>query len=118
VALDENSIRARIVEVARREMELPEDVAQGVAFHLTDWLDDLTAYQRFLEAPAALSDREVADALLAFLIHVPHHVAAAAKLCLGTSVSDVFGVGAVASYDGASDASPGQAGEAHEPGST
>lgn len=97
MALDADAIRARIVEVARREMELSEDAAQGVAFHLTDWLDDLRAYQRFLEAPTSLSDREVVDVLLALLIHVPEHVAAAAKLCLGTSVSDVFGVGAVAS---------------------
>ena len=118
MASDETTIRARIVEVAQREMELCEDAARAVAFHLTDWLEELKSFQRFLEAPASLTDREVADALLAFLIHVPDHVAAAAKLYLGTSVSDVFGVGAVASWDGPSDAAMGREADVPEVDST
>src|SRR5580765_7921108 len=88
------SIRERIYQVALREAELPESVANDVAFHMTDWLTDLDSYQRFCSAPSAFSDKDVSELLMQFLIHVPNHLAAASKLYTGTPVTDVFGVGA------------------------
>ena len=92
--IDPNLIRARIREVALRETELPETAANDVAFHMTDWLDDLEAYHRFCSHPSAMSDEEVSRLLIQFLVHVPNHLAAAAKLYTDIPVTDIFGVGA------------------------
>jgi hypothetical protein len=92
---DSESIRARIADVARRDMELSDAIANDVAFHMTDWLDDLNAYTRFCADPNSLSDEEVSKLLMGFLVHVPNHLAAAAKLYTGMPVTDIFGVKAV-----------------------
>jgi len=99
---DSQAVRARIAEVARRERELPEAVADDVAFHMTDWLDDLEAYARFCADPDGMPNAEVARLLDGFLIHVPNHIAAAGKLYADVPVTDIFGVGAT-SEDGDGD---------------
>jgi hypothetical protein len=91
---DPQAVRARIAEVARREMELSGKVSDDVAFHMTDWLDDLDAYSRFCADPRGMSDAEVCELLTDFLVHVPNHVAAASKLYADVPVTDIFGVGA------------------------
>lgn len=91
---DPEAVRARIAKVARGELELPEAVAGDVAFHMTDWLDDLDAYSRFCADPSSMSDAEVEEMLTDFLVHVPNHLAAASKLYTGVPVTDIFQVGA------------------------
>lgn len=91
---NEQAIRARITEVAHRDMGLPDGVAEDVAFHMTDWLDDLEAYARFCADPGSMSDEAVGEMLTGFLVHVPNHLAAAGKLYTGIPVTDVFGVDA------------------------
>ena len=91
---DPQAIRARIAEVARRDMELSDAVAHDVAFHMTDWLDDLDAYSRFCADPSSMSDAEVGEMLTGFLVHVPNHLAAAGKLYTGVPVTDIFQIGA------------------------
>ena len=91
---DPEIIRARIREVGLREMSLSESAAADVAFHMTDWLTDFEAYQRFCSNPSGLSDAEVSRLLIKFLVHVPNHLAAASKLYTNVPVTDVFGVGA------------------------
>lgn len=88
--IDPEVVRARIAEVARRDAELPDSVADDVAFHMTDWLDDLQAFSRFCADPSSLSDSEVSELLTDFLVHVPNHVAAAGKLYTGVPVTDIF----------------------------
>lgn len=92
--LDAIRIRAQIERAASAEMELSPEIAQQVAFHMTDWLDDLRRYAKFCEAPEDFEPEEVNKLLLAFLVHVPNHVAAAAKLYAEYPVSDIFEVGA------------------------
>ena len=92
---DAEQIRERIVEVAIAEAELPRAVANDVAFHLTDWLNELTALVKFCQSPQSHEPEQVNELLLAFLLHAPNHIAAAAKLYAEFPVSDVFGVGAV-----------------------
>jgi hypothetical protein len=92
---DPQAIRARIAEVARHEMEIPDALSDDVAFHMTDWLDDLDAYSRFCADPNSLSDAEAGEMLTRFLVHVPNHLAAAGKLYTGMSVTDIFQIGAV-----------------------
>jgi hypothetical protein len=93
-------IRECISKAAVSEAELSLDVANDVAFHLTDWLGDLEAYVEFCRSPGSLSPAQVNKLLIAFLVHVPNHVAAAAKLYTDIPVQDVFGVGAVAEKEG------------------
>ena len=88
-------IKNRIKAVVLREAELPESAADDVAFHMTDWLDDLECFARFCDEPDKWSDEEVEKMLLAFLIHVPNHVAAASKLLTGIPVTDIFSVESV-----------------------
>jgi hypothetical protein len=61
---DAELIRTRIRDVARREMELPEAVANDVAFHMTDWLDDLDAYHRFCADPSSVADADLSRLLM------------------------------------------------------
>ncbi len=75
-------------------MALPPEAARDVAFHMTDWLDDLERYAAFCEKPDSFAPEQVDKLLLAFLGHVPNHIAAAAKLYADLPVSDVFKVGA------------------------
>lgn len=74
-------------------MELSPERARDVAFHMTDWLDDLQRYVKFCENPDSYGPEEVDELLLAFLGHVPNHIAAAAKLYADMPVSDIFAVG-------------------------
>ncbi len=99
ISFDENLIKARIQRVAQGELALAESVSGDVAFHLTDWLDDLDAYLRFCSNPYVLTDEQVSKLLMNFLLHVPNHLAAAAKLYTGGGVTDIFGVGATTDED-------------------
>ena len=92
---DASVIRDRIREAILREAELPEQVAEDVAFHMTDWLDDLAHFQKFYSEPDQWQDEQIMKMLIAFLLHVPNHLAAASKLLTEVPVTDVFGVGAV-----------------------
>ena len=91
--LDEARIRKLIEAVVRAESEMSAPVAREVAFHMTDWLNDLEAYYDFCTNPDGLSPSQINDLLVGFLIHVPNHVAAASKLLTGMAVTDIFGVG-------------------------
>jgi hypothetical protein len=88
--IDSEIVRARIAEVARRDAELPDSLADEVAFHMTDWIEDLDAFFRFCTNPGSLTDVEVSELLSGFLVHVPNHVAAAGKLYTGVPVTDIF----------------------------
>src|SRR5687767_8795644 len=68
---DAVKIRTQIERTALEEAELPPEQAREVAFHMTDWLDDLQRYVRFCESPESAIPAEVNKMLLAFLIHVP-----------------------------------------------
>ena len=96
MALNKKKIHRRIEAVAQKESELSASAAWDVAFHMTDWLDDLRAYYEFCERPESLSDEQLDKMLMAFLMHVPNHVAAAGKLYTDIPVTDIFKVGATA----------------------
>ena len=96
-AFDSRRIFARIEQAALLEAEIGPQAARDAAFHMTDWLEDLSAYVRFCRDPDSYTPEQVNALLLAFLVHAPNHLAAASKLYADFPVSDVFGVGAVAS---------------------
>jgi len=94
MSFDEASIVAAIDEAVRSEAELPAEVARDVAFHMTDWLDDLSDWSAFCESPGSFTTEQVYDLLSRVLIHVPNHMNAAARLFTGLPMDDVFGIGA------------------------
>lgn len=72
---------------------LSPEVVDGIAFHMTDWKQDLEELVRLYEKSDLLADDEVRKILIRFLAHVPNHVAAAKKLTGLGPVEDVFGAG-------------------------
>lgn len=87
-------IRECIIRAAVEDAELPSAVANDVAFHMTDWVQDLERLVSFCQSPDKFTPAQVNDVLLGFLLHAPNHIAAAAKLYTDLPVTDVFGVGA------------------------
>ncbi len=94
MGFDESEIQDAIVK-SLKDMDISFQVADDIAFHMTDWLSDLSLWEQFCKNPKSLSSDEVSDLLMGFLVHVPAHVAAASKLFSGQPVTDVFNVGAV-----------------------
>ena len=93
--MDQLESRARIREIIQEDSELPSSVVDDIAFHLTDWLDDLAEFYAFMQNPQRVGNEEARKMLMGFLIHVPNHLAAASKLWLDIPVTDVFEVGAL-----------------------
>jgi hypothetical protein len=95
--MDESAIRSRIeTALAHAGFAGTDEVTRrDIAFHMTDWLADLEQLIAIYESPERATDEQVHEALSAFLIHAPAHLAAAAKLFTGDAVTDVFRIGAV-----------------------
>ncbi len=97
--MDRTKIRKTIEQMLIKEGYEPEEKRHEIAFHLTDWLDDLEAWHSFCAAPDSLESEALEKLIMQFLIHVPNHVAAASKLMLDIPVTDIFEVGATADDD-------------------
>ena len=85
-------LREKIAKVFAASM-CNEDVAQDVAFHFTDWEDDLVSLICLYQNPEGFSDKEVLRELVKILAHLPNHIAAAKKLGGMGPIQDVFEVG-------------------------
>ena len=60
-----------------------------IAFHLTDWSNDAAFLVALHLFPERFSQEEIQEGVTSFLVHVPHHVIAAARLG-GYSTEDIF----------------------------
>jgi len=94
-------VKTRIAE-AFTELELKPEVVEDIAFHMTDWTENLVDLVHLYESPAELSNDQIQDLVIRFLAHVPNHVAAARKLAGLGPIEDVFEVG-VLTEDGGED---------------
>jgi hypothetical protein len=81
------------IAAAFSEFELEAQAVEDIAFHMTDWKENLEEMVRLYEQPERLSDEQVQHIILVFLAHVPNHVAAAKKLLGLGPIEDVFEVG-------------------------
>jgi hypothetical protein len=63
--------------------------ADKIAFHLTDWNDDAAFIVALHLFPERFTPEEIEAAVGMFLIHVPNHVVAAARLA-GHPTDDIF----------------------------
>jgi len=87
-------VKTRIAE-AFAEFELTPGVPEDIAFHMTDWEEDLFAFVHLYESAERLSNNEIREMIIKFLTHVPNHVAAAKKLAGVGPIEDIFEVGAL-----------------------
>jgi hypothetical protein len=85
-------LRDRIARAFTSSMGEPE-VAGEIAFHVTDWAENVDDLVRLYEQVDSLSDEEIRKIVTRLLAHVPNHVAAAQKLIGMGPIEDVFGVG-------------------------
>ncbi len=63
--------------------------ADQIAFHLTDWSADAAFLVALHLFPERFTSEEIQAAVGMFLVHVPAHVLAAARLA-GSSTEDIF----------------------------
>ncbi|MEI6085004.1 MAG: hypothetical protein WCS70_11970 [Verrucomicrobiota bacterium] len=63
--------------------------ADQIAFHLTDWSADAAFLLAVHLFPERFTPEEIREGVEAFLVHVPHHIIAAARLG-GYSTEDIF----------------------------
>jgi hypothetical protein len=59
-----------------------EQQANEVAFHLTDWIEDLVPFVQFLEDPDKFDDERAMEIIFAFVAHAPYHLNLAAEIIL------------------------------------
>jgi hypothetical protein len=102
MALGEERVHAALARAIANDNygSFTDAQAHDIAFHMTDWLDDLASFYEFCNEPSSKSSGEITKMLTGFLYHVPNHVAVAAKLYVDSPVRDIFGVGAVETGDG------------------
>jgi hypothetical protein len=92
------SVKKRIA-AAFSEFELEPTVVEDIAFHMTDWKENLEDIVRLYENGEQLTNDEIRRIVLVFLAHVPNHVAAAKKLAGLGPIEDVFEVGVLREDD-------------------
>jgi hypothetical protein len=85
------NITSTITEALSESGASLEDVlkADEVAFHLTDWNSDAAFLVALHLFPEKFTREEISAGIDLFLVHVPAHVVAAARLT-GNSTDDVF----------------------------
>ena len=96
--IDEGLLKNRIA-AAFVANQLKPDVAKHIAFHMTDWKEDLEELVELYERVEQLSDEQIRKVVIGFLAHVPNHVAAAKKLIGLGPIEDIFEVGVLREDD-------------------
>ena len=86
--------RAKIIAAITEALEEDHgrDRAREVAFHLSDWIADAAFLVALHLYPERFSKKEIDDGILAFLIHAPAHVMAAARIAKAP-LTDTFELG-------------------------
>jgi hypothetical protein len=88
-------IKKKIEQSLKAIGDYDDNQIKDIAFHMVDWIGELDALAGLFENPEEYEAKEVERIIIGFLVHVPNHIAAASKLMIDQSVSDIFGVGAV-----------------------
>lgn len=93
---DNKAIKTKLAEALENQENenLSDRQKRDIVFHLTDWLSDLEKWSVFCENPSQYSADEARHILYCILVHIPEHIAAAAKLLMNQPVRDIFNVGA------------------------
>jgi hypothetical protein len=87
-----NQINKRIA-FAFKKLGLDQRVSNDIAFHMTDWKENLEQLVKLYQHSELLNDEQIRKIIITFLAHVPNHVAAAKKLVGLGPIEDIFKVG-------------------------
>ena len=85
-------VRQRIA-AAFAANELESSVVEDIAFHMTDWKENLDELLGLYENVGSLSDQQIRKIVIGFLAGASNHVAAAKKLVGLGPIEDAFRVG-------------------------
>jgi len=91
-SFSEEAIRLKF-KAAFDEMADTKPFANDIAFHMTDWMEDLDYLIKTYSNIDNLSNDEITSFVYKFLSHVPNHLNAATKLSGLGKIKDVFEVG-------------------------
>lgn len=91
---NERKLAERLTVALSHDGLLAEEMAREAAFHVSDWFDDLRAFVQMVD-DEQVDPKQAQRIVMQFLVHVPAHVAAAAKIVTDSPVTDVFEIGAV-----------------------
>ena len=61
-----------------------------IAFHMTDWFDDLCLIYKTFNSIDTHTDKEILDNIIKFLLHAPEHINQASNLLVGTEINNIF----------------------------
>jgi hypothetical protein len=86
-------VRIKIAEAFAEFENLSPEVVADIAFHMTDWKENLLDMVQLYEHAGELSNDQVQNMVIVFLAHVPNHVAAAKKLAGLGPIEDIFQAG-------------------------
>jgi hypothetical protein len=89
---DKKKVVDKITKALTKSDEYNDELAKDIAFHMTDWLEDMSELANFYSAPDTYSSEQIEKLLLKYIFHVPNHLAAAHKLLTSEPLTDVFGV--------------------------
>ena len=73
--------------------ELESSVAEDIAFHMTDWKENLEELVGLYDNVERLSDEQIRKIIIGFLAHAANHIAAAKKQIGLGPIEDIFKVG-------------------------
>jgi hypothetical protein len=90
--MDEKFLQNRIA-AAFDENELEPHVVADIAFHMTDWKEDLDQLVSLYNRMDTADAEEIRTVVIRFLCHAPNHLAAAKKLIGLGPMEDIFEVG-------------------------
>jgi len=79
--------------------ELDSNLVEDIAFHMTDWKEDLDELVGLYQNVDTLSDSDIRKAVIRFLAHAANHIAAAKKLIGLGPIEDIFKVGVLREDD-------------------
>ena len=75
-----HAARASMERALQKETDLTPEQASGLAFNLLDWNSDAAFLVALLLYPERFTDEEIAAGVTTFMVHVPDHVAEAARI--------------------------------------
>lgn len=75
-----HTARAALARALEKETDFTADQAYGIAFNLLDWNSDAAFLVAVLLYPERFTDEELADGVIRLMVHVPNHIAEAARI--------------------------------------
>jgi len=73
--------------------ELDSKIVEDIAFHMTDWKEDLDHLVDLYHNVDSVIDSDIRKGVISFLAHAANHIAAAKKLIGLGPIEDLFKVG-------------------------